>query len=162
MHHRSSASGFTYLEVLLAATLLAGTVSTIGYALFHARDVEERRTTLARGRQLLHDGIAWVRLLPRVDPTTPGGFGMESGETALGQIDDVDDLDGVVETGPVDRTGAVADTDWTRSWTVRSADLTRPTDDAPRGSSELLRVQVVIRYQGREIARDTFLLSRTP
>lgn len=155
-------AGFTYLEVLLAAALLAGTTTTIGYALAHARDVDAHRATLAQGRYLLQDGIAWARMLPRVDSTTPTGFGMETGETTLAHVDDVDDLHDIVETGPADRAGTAASSDWTRTWSVRSADLTLPTKDATDGSTDLLRVSIVIAYQGRQVANTTFLLSRTP
>ncbi|MBL9079453.1 MAG: hypothetical protein JNL08_18265 [Planctomycetes bacterium] len=162
MASRAHTAGFTYVEVLLAAALLAMTTATIGYALGHARDLGDQQAVAAQGRYLLHDGLAWLQTLPREDAKEPGGFGMEADESALADVDDVDDLAGIVETGPVDRLGNVAEADWTRTWTVSSANLTTPTTDAARGSTPLLRVSLVVHCRGREITRETLLLSRTP
>lgn len=162
MASRVRTAGFTYVEVLLAAALLAVTTATIGYALGHARDLGDRQALAAQGRYLLHDGLAWLQTLPREDVAEPGGFGMEAGESALADVDDVDDLAGMVETGPLDRLGNAAEADWTRTWTISSADLTTPTTDATSGSTPLLRVSLAVHCRGREITRETLLLSRTP
>jgi type II secretory pathway pseudopilin PulG len=154
--------GFTYLEVLLAGVLLAGTMTSMGYALANSSDLGEQQRITAQGRYLLQDGIAWLRMLARVDATDATGFGMEAGEATINDIDDVDDLRGVVEVAPTDRAGVAAGADWQRSWTVVSADLTTPTTDAANGSTALLRVGLTITYQGRVVTGDTLLLSRTP
>lgn len=154
--------GFTYLEVLLATVVLAATMTSIGYALANSRDVAEQQQITAQARYLLQDGIAWARMLARVDAGTPSGFGREAGETTIADIDDVDDLLGLVETGPTDRAGVAASADWQRSWTVVSANLTTPTTNATNGSTPLLRVGITIAYQGRVVTSETLLLSRTP
>lgn len=154
--------GFTYVEVLLAAVLLAGMATTMGYAMAHVRDVDQQQAYVDQGRYLLQDGIAWLRSLARVDPTVPSGWGKEAGETTVADFDDVDDLDGLVETAPIDRTGAKASADWQRTWTVRSADLTTPTADATNGSTALLRVHVAVLRLGSEVTSEILLLSRTP
>jgi Tfp pilus assembly protein PilV len=156
------ADGFTYLEVLLAAVVLAGTMTCMGFALVNTDDMAERQQLQAQARYLLHDGIAWLRMLPRVDASDASGFGMEAGESLLADIDDVDDLTGVVETAPTDRGGVAASADWQRTWKVTSADLATPTTDAAAGSTPLLRVRIGIVHQGREIAGETLLLARTP
>lgn len=155
-------SGFTYLEVLLAAAILAGTMASMGFALASANDLAEQQRITAQGRYLMQDGVAWLRMLPRVDANDPSGFGMEAGESTLAHIDDVDDLRGVVETGPTDRAGVASSSDWQRQWTVFSANLTTPSTDAANGSTPLLRVSITISYQGRVVTSDTLLLSRTP
>lgn len=162
MGARSAAAGFTYLEVLMAAALLATTMTMIGYALAHSRHMQSEQELLQHGRYLLHDGVTWVRLLARYDADEPDSWGFETGESTLADVDDVDDLDGLVELGPTDRAGDAASKDWQRAWTVRTADLATPTADAAKGSTPLMRVTVAVTYQGREITRDTLLLSRTP
>ncbi len=154
--------GFTYLEVLLAAVVLAGTMASMGYALASTNDLAEQQKINAQGRYLLQDGVAWLRMLTRVDATDATGFGMEAGETTVADVDDVDDLRGLVETGPTDRAGLAASSDWQRSWTVVSADLSTPTTDAANGSTPLLRVGITISYLGRVVTSETLLLSRTP
>lgn len=155
-------SGFTYLEVLLAAAILAATMASMGFAVGHAQNLATEQQVTAQARYLLQDGLAWVRMLAREDPTQPGGFGMEAGESTVYDVDDVDDLAGLVESAPTDLDGLAATADWRRSWTVVSANLTTPTSDATAGSTPLLRLGVTISYQGRVVATETVLLSRTP
>lgn len=156
------AGGFTYLEVLLAAVVLAGTMTCMGFALANTDDLAEQQRVQAEARYLLQDGVAWLRMLARVDPSDASGFGMEAGETTLADVDDVDDLNGVVETAPVDRSGTAAGTDWQRTWKVATATVTTPNTDATAGSTPLLRVRIGVVHQGREVAMETVLLSRTP
>jgi len=155
-------AGFTYIEVLLAAVVLAGTMTSMGYALANTSQLAEQQRVTAQARYLLQDGIAWLRMLARVDANDASGFGMEAGETTIADVDDVDDLRGLVETGPTDRAGVAASVDWQRTWSVFSANLTTPTTDAANGSTPLLRVRVTITFKGREITSETLLLSRTP
>lgn len=160
--HRASAGGFTYLEVMLAAVVLAGTMASMGFAVANASDLADQQRLAAQGRYLLQDGIAWLRMLARVDAADASGFGMEAGESTVADVDDVDDLHGLVETAPTDRAGVAASNDWQRSWSVVSANLTTPTTDATKGSTSLLRVGITITCQGRVVTGDTLLLSRTP
>lgn len=159
---RAAAGGFTYLEVLLAAVLLAGTVTTMGYALAQSRDSADEQAIVATGRHLLQDGLAWLRLLPRSDRADSSHFGMETGESRLADVDDVDDLADLVETGPLDRHGTAADSDWSRSWSVTSASVASPATAAAKASTPLMNVRVTVSYRGRVVASETLLLARTP
>ena len=162
MRAGSAAAGFTYLEVLMAAALLATTMTMIGYALAHSRHVQSEQELLQQGRYLLHDGMAWLRLLARYDAGEPDSWGFEAGESTVADVDDVDDLDGLIELGPTDRAGDAAGKDWQRAWTVRPADLATPTIDAAKEATPQMRVTVAVTHLGREITSDTVLLSRTP
>lgn len=157
-----ASGGFTYLEVLLATALLAATMATMGYAVASSSDLADQQQRAAQARYLLQDGIAWVRSLARVDPSDASSFGREAGEATLADVDDVDDLAGVVETAPADRAGKFAGTDWQRTWTVVSADLTDPATSVGNGTTPLLRVAITISHQGLSVADETLLLSRTP
>lgn len=162
MTSRDGSAGFTYFEVLLASVILAGAVTCMGLALEQSATVTSNAPIAATGDYLLQDGVAWVRSLRRIDESGTGLIGMDAGETQLADIDDVDDLNGVVETGPVDRTGTAYPTQWKRAWTVASAQLTNPALDAASGSTPLLRIRIVVSYDGVVMASDTILLARTP
>ncbi|MCU0867056.1 MAG: type II secretion system GspH family protein [Planctomycetes bacterium] len=160
--------GFTYLEVLVAIVVLAGAAITASEALIGVRDRDERAARQATARHLLQDGLAIVLRLPRIDDVSPV-FGREAGEPALTgsedlgtAVDDVDDLDGVVQTAPVDLGGLAHATAWRRRWVVTSAQLADPRLDAAAGSTSLLRVVIGIDHDGAELATTTILLARTP
>lgn len=161
MNATSHDRGFTYFEVLLAAVLLAGAVTCMGLALEQSASVAANAPLTATADYLLHDGIAWARSLPRVDSSGSTTIGMESGELVATDIDDVDDLNGLKESPPTDRTGATY-TDWTRSFLVETAQLANPALTATSGSTPLLRVTITVARDGVELAADTILLARTP
>jgi hypothetical protein len=154
-------AGFTYLEVLVAIAVLATAVIAMGSALEQVRmaAADDERTAIAE--HLLHDGLAWVRSLPRLDARSPT-FGPESGETRGVDIDDVDDLANVVETAPVDRGGTQHDAAWSRRWTVESVRLANPDSAGADGSTPLLRVGLAVAHDGDEVATASLLLARTP
>lgn len=160
--------GFTYLEVLVAVVVLAGAAITASEVLIGVRDRDEREARQATARHLLQDGLAIVLRLPRLDADSPV-FGREAGEPPLtgsenlgAAVDDVDDLNGVVQTGPVDLGGVAHATTWRRRWRVSSATLADPRVDATAGSTSLLRVEIGIDHDGAELATTTILLARTP
>lgn len=158
---RTGEAGFTYLEVLVAIAVLATAVVAMGSALEQVRmaAADDERTAVAE--HLLHDGLAWVRTLPRVDATSPT-FGVESGETRGVDVDDVDDLANVVETAPVDRGGSRHDAAWSRRWTVQSVRLANPDSAAADGTTTLLRVGLTVAHDGDDVATASLLLARTP
>lgn len=162
MSRSPTADGFTYFEVLLASIILAGAVTCMGLALEQSASVTSNAPIVATADYLLQDGVAWVRSLPRVDRSGSAALGMEAGETAIADVDDVDDLAGVSEADPVDRNGTAFGADWNRTFTVESVSLTDPTITATAGSTPLLRIRIVVKYQKIEKATDTILVSRTP
>lgn len=157
----TAAGGFTYLEVLVAIAVLATAVIAMGSALEQVRmaSVEDERAAIAE--HLLHDGLAWVRTLPRMDTSSPV-FGSEAGEVRGVDVDDVDDLANVVESAPVDRSGTKHDATWSRRWTVASVLLADPTRTTADGSTSLLRVALAVAHDGADVATASLLLARTP
>lgn len=154
-------AGFTYLEVLVAIAVLATAVIAMASALEQVRMAAADDERAAVAEHLLHDGLAWVRTLPRLDADSPV-FGAESGETRGADIDDVDDLANVVETAPVDRGGTRHDAAWSRRWTVESVRLANPDSAGADGSTTLLRVGLAVALDGAEVATASLLLARTP
>lgn len=157
----AAAAGFTYFEVMLASVLLAGAVTCMGLALEQSATVSSNAPVTATADYLLQDGVAWARSLPRLDASGSTALGMESGETTTTDIDDVDDLNGLKESPPVDRSG-LSYTDWTRSFLVETAQLANPALTATAGTTPLLRITITITRDGVEFASDTILLARTP
>lgn len=158
---RPGAAGFTYLEVLVAIAVLATGAIAMGSALEQVRMAAADDERAATAEHLLHDGLAWVRTLPRMDVDSPT-FGSESGETRGVDVDDVDDLANVVETAPSDRGGTSHAAAWSRRWTVESVRLANPASAGADGSTTLLRVGLAVAYDGTEVASASLLLARTP
>ena len=154
-----AARGFTLIEVLLAALVLACGAISAAFALGQGRELGDASRQAATARYLLDDGVAWARSLPRVDRVAPV-FGREAGETGIDDVDDVDDLDGLVETGPVDRAGDAAAAGWQRRFVVESVSLADPAQAVADGSTTLLRVQVAVVWAGSELGREHLWLAR--
>jgi len=160
-HGGGAEAGFTYLEVLVAITVLATAAIAMASALEQVRMAAADDERAATAEHLLQDGLAWVRTLPRIDGTAPT-FGSESGETRGVDVDDVDDLANVVESAPRDRGGTQHATAWSRRWTIESVRLANPNSAGADGSTPLLRVGLAVAYDGTEVAAASLLLARTP
>ncbi len=152
-------AGFTYVEVLLAITILAAAAVSAAYAVAQARTTGENAAAAATAEYLLQDGFAWARSLPRLDEATAGTFGPEAGESVP---DDVDDLHALDERPPTDRAGNVMDGRWRRRWNVASVTLADPSAEQTGGSTHLLRVDVEVRRDDAVVATGSILLARTP
>lgn len=154
----TNTAGFTLLEVLVAVSILSVGALAMGSALEQARFAAADDARAAVADHLLQDGVAYVRSLPRLDDDAPR-FGAEPAELA---VDDVDDLDERVETGPTDLAGVSHDLRWTRRYTVQSVDLAAPATVVADGASPLLRVVVTVALDGAELRTASLLLARTP
>jgi len=154
----TQAAGFTLLEVLVAVSILSIGALAMGSALEQARFAAADDARGAIADHLLQDGVAYVRSLPRLDPDNPR-FGAEAAELV---VDDVDDLDERVETGPVDLGAVAHDPRWTRRFVVQSVDADAPTTILADGTGPLLRVTVTVALDGADLRTASLLLARTP
>ncbi len=153
-------AGFTLIETAMASVIIGTGVLAIISAqevLLKKNDWSSMTTTAT----LLGNEIREMTLnLPRHDPVTGTTFwGPESDEMTLEDFDDVDDFDGPGEgivfssalgNGPINAARAViTDMDgWeqiVRVMSVDSFDITTPMDDA---ETDMVRVEVLVRYQG--------------
>lgn len=157
----ADARGFSYVEVLVAMVILAGAVTSMGFALGSSRTVGADNARNATATYLVQDGIAWASGLKRSEPGSPASFGPESGETAA-TFDDVDDLDGLAQAPPIDCAGTVFDSRWTRTFKVESVDLVDPRVVVTPASTKLMRVRVVVLDAGAEVAAGVAILWRIP
>lgn len=153
-------AGFTLIETAMASVIIGTGVLAIISAqevLLKKNDWSSMTTTAT----LLGNEIREMTLnLPRHDPVTGTTFwGPESDELTLEDFDDVDDFDGPGEgivfssalgNGPINAARAViTDMDgWEQIVSVMSVDsfdITTPMNDA---ETDMLRVEVLVRYQG--------------
>lgn len=92
-----TSGGFTLLESLLAAVVLAGAISAVIWPFSVAaqnQQASERRTLAScLAQELMEEVIA----KPFNDPDGPGGLGPEVGETTRADYDNIDDYHGYSE-----------------------------------------------------------------
>jgi len=93
-HHRR---GFTLLEALLAAVILATSITavTMPMTIVTVNDADESRQALATS--LVHELMEEILARPFYDPQGTSGPGPEVGETHRGLFDNVDDYHGYTE-----------------------------------------------------------------
>lgn len=96
--------------------------------------------------------------LPCNDPTTPTFWGAEGGET-LATYDDIDDFASRTFTPPIDaRRQTIAELEgWSQRITVQNVDPNRLTIVAPNGSTPAMRVTCIVRQNGREAYRMSWI-----
>lgn len=157
---RSGRRGFTLVETALATVIIGTGV----LAMISAQQVlleKNNWSTMANTATLLGNEIREMTLnLPRHDPVTGTAFwGPEEDEFTVEDFDDIDDFDGSggglvfsaqLGNGPVNSTRSViSDMDgWEQIVYVTSVDafdILTPLEDA---TTDMIRVEVIIRYQG--------------
>ena len=155
-----SARGFTLIETALATVI----VGTGVLAIVSAQQVllaKNEWSSMTSTATWLGNEIREMTLnLPRHDPVTNTAYwGPEDDETLLEHYDDVDDMDGFGEglifsatlgNGPVNAARQViGDMEgWEQIVTVESVDQFDIITQVEDGSTDMVRVEVVVRYQG--------------
>jgi hypothetical protein len=167
---------FTLLETALA-TVIVGTGVLAIVAAQQAFFRQNEWSTHASTAQRLGNEIRELTLhLPRHDPVTGMTFwGPESTEIDVTDFDDLDDFDGedgegtvfsaVLGNGPIGASGEpIPDMDgWSQRVFVEHIDPLNITQIVADGASDLIRVRVIVEYQGvqdnapREITRVTWI-----
>ncbi|MDI9404965.1 MAG: hypothetical protein QM516_13945, partial [Limnohabitans sp.] len=167
---------FTLIETALA-TVIVGTGVIAIVAAQQAFFRQNEWSTHASTAQRLGNEIRELTLhLPRHDPVTGTTFwGPESTEIDITDFDDLDDFDGedgngtvfsaLLGSGPIGASGDVipAMDGWSQRVFVEHIDPLEITRVVADGASDLMRVRVVIEYQGpsdsepREITRVTWI-----
>ena len=157
---RGRRSGFTLVETALATVIIGTGV----LAMISAQQVlleKNNWSTMANTATLLGNEIREMTLnLPRHDPVTGNAFwGPEEDEYSIEDYDDIDDFDGPggglvfsseLGNGPINASRSVISdmSGWEQVVTVSNVDafdILTPLEDA---STDMIRVEVVIRYQG--------------
>ena len=151
--------GFTLIETALATVIVGVGVLAIVSAqqAFH---IKNNWSTHASTATLLGNEIREMTLsLPRHDPVNGLAYwGAEPNELWVGDFDDVDDFDGdggglifsaQLGNGPINaRREIIANMPgWTQTVYVYNVDPFNITSIQPDGTTDLLRVEVVVTYQ---------------
>lgn len=147
--------GFTLVEAALATVIIGTGVLAIVFAqqTFHAQN--DWATRAATGMRLASEIREMTFNLPRHDPVTgTDAWGPEANETGVIDYDDVDDFDGAVFSydlgnGPLSsmRDTILNMTGWSQRIEVSSVDPFDIHTIVTPGTSEMLKVDVIIEYQ---------------
>lgn len=161
---RSATGGFTLIETALAIVIVGTGVVSIMYAqqAFHLQNMWSTHTSTAT---LLANEIREMTVrLPRHDPVTGATtWGPEENETGLIDFDDLDDFDGSDSAGTTysaaDGTGPISAMrqiilnmpGWSQTvyvFNIDPQDISAEAGAVADGGSDMMRVEVVVSYQG--------------
>ena len=152
--------GFTLIETALATIIVGvGVLSMVAaQQAFHKQNMWSSNASIATR---LGNEIREMTLnLPRHDPVTGASFwGPEDNETWVGAFDDLDDFDGDGEglifsaalgNGPINARREIIPNmpGWAQIVTVHNVDPSDINVDKPDASTTMIRMQVVVTYQG--------------
>jgi prepilin-type N-terminal cleavage/methylation domain-containing protein len=151
--------GFTLVEVLVATAIMGMLFVALMEAFKVGLQMLEYSQRVTIASSLAEEIHQMTLTLPLDDPESPGAWGLELGEGAA-PYDDVDDLDGLVFTPPVNADGmAIAGLgDYQQEVTVVSVsdqDFDQVVGD---GTSGVSRVTVLVTCQGDEVCRMSWLV----
>ena len=148
--------GFTLIEAALATVIIGTGVLAMVFAqqTFHRQNDWAQQSAVAM--RLAGEIRELAINLPRHDPVTGvDWWGPEPNEASSEDWDDVDDLDGAVFSadlgnGPVSamRTVLLDLPGWSQTVEVESVDPFDLSSVVPNGTSEMLRVRVIVLHQG--------------
>ena len=96
------------------------------------------------------------------DPTTPTNWGIESGESSVAAYDDLDDLDGISFTPPIDarRQSLSSYTNWKQTVTVDTVNPASIGTTTTKGSQPINRLTVKVYKSNLEVCSLTWMVSK--
>lgn len=148
--------GLSLFEAVIAMGLFATVVAAVLPAMAIAARLGSSAAERSDAARMLDELLELLDRLPYEDPTQPGGFGLEPGESASpAHWNDIDDAHGWAGTPP--------DVDAARGWiaAVQVARVLGGDPNATSGSDQgLRRIDVTVARGGRERARASVLRSR--
>ena len=164
----TSRRGIWLVESAIAIVVIGiSVVAVVGsQQAWHIQQVASEE--LATGMRLATEIREMSLMLPASDPVSGDStWGVESSEVIPMDLDDLDDLDDAVfsETdgsGPIDATGTVivGMDGWEQIIEVYCVDPFEITQDVADNASDAVRIEVVTRHEGIEIARLTWIAPR--
>ncbi len=174
--HPSARRAFTLIETALATIIVGtGVLAIMGAQQAFFRQ-NEWSTHASTGQRLGNEIRELTLHMPRHDPVTGVTFwGPEVSELDVEDFDDLDDFDGddgqgltfsaALGNGPISslRLPITEMAGWSQRVFVENIDPFNITSVVSDGSSEMMRVRVIVEYQGptdptpREITRVTWL-----
>jgi prepilin-type N-terminal cleavage/methylation domain-containing protein len=143
--------GFTLIETALATVIVGVGVLAIVAAqqAFHQQNAWSSRAAIAT--YLANEIREMTFNLPRHDPVTGTTiWGPEPNEADWYDFDDLDDFDGLTFSPPLNaQRDPIANMEgWAQHITVRNVEPNNITIERPNGSTSLVRVEVIVTFQG--------------
>ena len=158
---QASHRGFTLVETALATVIIGVGVLSIMAAQQSFHQKNQWSTQLAIAMRLGNEIRELSLNLPHHDPVTSESYwGPEPNENWVGDFDDMDDFDGMNGQGLIFSSGLgngpinsmreiITDMDgWSQSVSVHNVDPFDITETLEDGVSNMIKVQVIIEYQG--------------
>ncbi|MDP6693223.1 MAG: hypothetical protein QF444_02765 [Phycisphaerales bacterium] len=155
--------GFWIMESALAVAVIGiGVVAVVGsQQAWHMQGVVSDRH--ATGMRLATEIRELSLLLPANDPVTGvTTWGVESSEVMPLDLDDLDDMDEIIFSDPIDATKTTITglAGWSQQITVQCVnpfDVLEIVDD---GASEIVQIEVTVSFEGEEITRLSWIAPR--
>jgi hypothetical protein len=147
--------GFSLMETALTTIIVGVGVLSLVELLAKGTSTNIESSELTAGVNLAKNIREMSLKLAFLDPTTPSNWGLDAGESATNPsgFNDINDLDGMTYSPPVDSRGKKIDmmTGWTQSIVVHSVDHNSLTTDVPNGTDSAVRVTVTVSHQGQVV-----------
>ncbi len=162
---RSRRRGFTLIEAAITTVIIGVGVVSLMSLIGAGTQSNAETAKLTTAIQLANTIRDLTLSLDFIDPQTPAAtFGPDTGESLTGAnpYDDVDDFHNAVFSPPIDARRQTLDDypNWSQAITVETInplDLDASTPVEP-GTTEMNRVTVRIRQNGREIHRQSWIM----
>ena len=160
--NRKCRGGFTLVEAAIVTVIVGvGTVAVL-QLLTSGTMSNAESAELTTGLNMANDIKEMSRGLAFADPTTPTHWGAETGETTISAYDDVDDLDGVSFSPPIDarRQTLSAYTRWKQSITVETVLPSQISSATTKGAQPLNRITVKVLKNDNEVCQLSWLVAQ--
>ena len=149
--------GFTLIEASLT-TVIVGVAFVAMLSLFATgTQVQSTSAELTTGVNLAKNVREMAMTMAFTSPATPGTWGRDSGELAgnPGAWDDLNDMDNAVFSPPVDARGtAIENADgWQQTVNVQCVDVNGMESVLPDGTSNAVRITVIVTRHSNEVYR---------
>ena len=151
--------GFTLIEAALV-TVICGVGTVAVLQLMAAGTVSSRAAyDQTTGMNLVKNIREMTWAMSFCDALNPTHFGRESGETSLPYYDDLDDLNGLTFSPPIDaRRKVLTDMQgWEQSIQCHSVSPDWLTLEVPNGSTRALRMTVTVRHHGKVVCTQSWV-----
>ena len=159
--HRAWRGGFTLIEAAIVTVIVGvGTVAVL--QLMAAGTMSNAESSeLTTGLNLANDIKEMSRGLAFADPTTPAVWGVNAGESSVATYDDIDDLDGVTFSPPIDarRQSLSSYTNWKQTVTVETVNPASIGSSTTKGSQPINRVTVKVYKNNMDVCQLAWLMS---
>lgn len=158
---KTTNKGFTLIEVMAAIFLMALAIVSLISASMISTNVNSKSTTLTTAEFLVEEVRELTALLGVVDPQSgTAAFGAEEG--SLAGYDDIDDLDGVTFSPPINAARATLTdfSQFTQQITVQNvsaADFQQVVSDH---GSDFVKITVDVYYNNEPVSSSSWIRAR--